>query len=425
MPRRAASGDAAGLYRAVWRWHFYAGLLVLPVLLWLAVTGALYLYKPEIERAVYAPWRHVAATGAVLPLATMTARVAHATGGTVAQVARPADAGDSWRMTVAMPDGARRTAFVDPHDGRVLGTTRQGGVMEVVKQLHSLVIVGPVGNAVIEVAAGWTIVLVATGFWLWWPRGRQPALALRGAPRQRLFWRDLHATTGVIAGAIVLFLAVTGMPWSGVWGAGLQSVVAGSGLGRPPAPVPLHGDHAALPWSMQHAAMPAGGMPRISADAALAVAQGRGIAAPWTMTLPARPGAPFAVSAAIVRAQDAHVVYVDAGSGAVLQDALARDFGAGARAIEWGIAVHQGQEYGEPNRLVMLAGCIAIALLAVSAAVMWWKRRPRGRIGAPPGRSGGGLVAIMAVAGVVFPLTGLTMLAAWAITAIAERRAPA
>ncbi|MEE7567672.1 biotin/lipoyl-binding protein, partial [Xanthomonas sp. Kuri4-3] len=27
-------------YRAVWRWHFYAGLLVLPLLAWLALTGA-------------------------------------------------------------------------------------------------------------------------------------------------------------------------------------------------------------------------------------------------------------------------------------------------------------------------------------------------------------------------------------------------
>jgi uncharacterized iron-regulated membrane protein len=28
------------LYRAVWRWHFYAGLFVIPFLLMLAVTGA-------------------------------------------------------------------------------------------------------------------------------------------------------------------------------------------------------------------------------------------------------------------------------------------------------------------------------------------------------------------------------------------------
>lgn len=39
-------------YQAAWRRHFYAGLPALPLLLWLSVTGAPYLYKPEIERLV-------------------------------------------------------------------------------------------------------------------------------------------------------------------------------------------------------------------------------------------------------------------------------------------------------------------------------------------------------------------------------------
>ena len=36
-------------YNAVWRWHFYAGLLVLPFLMLLALTGGLYLFKAEID----------------------------------------------------------------------------------------------------------------------------------------------------------------------------------------------------------------------------------------------------------------------------------------------------------------------------------------------------------------------------------------
>ena len=37
------------VYRAVWRWHFYAGLLVLPFLIWLAVTGGLFVFKDTID----------------------------------------------------------------------------------------------------------------------------------------------------------------------------------------------------------------------------------------------------------------------------------------------------------------------------------------------------------------------------------------
>jgi uncharacterized iron-regulated membrane protein len=46
---------------------------------------------------------------------------------------------------------------------------------------------------------------------------------------------------------------------------------------------------------------------------------------------------------------------------------------------------------------------------------MWWKRRPSGRIGVPPAprekRIYIGLWAIAAVFGVLFPLTGITILA--------------
>src|SRR5690606_23646823 len=43
----------SGAYRAVWRWHFYAGVLVMPFLMLLTLTGGLYLFKDEIDHAVY------------------------------------------------------------------------------------------------------------------------------------------------------------------------------------------------------------------------------------------------------------------------------------------------------------------------------------------------------------------------------------
>ncbi|MFZ7197366.1 PepSY domain-containing protein, partial [Bordetella avium] len=51
---------AADLYRAVWRWHFYAGMLVLPFMILLAATGMLYLFHDEIESVWYRDLRQVA-----------------------------------------------------------------------------------------------------------------------------------------------------------------------------------------------------------------------------------------------------------------------------------------------------------------------------------------------------------------------------
>ena len=45
------------LYRTIWRWHFYAGLFVIPFILMLSVTGAAYLFKPQLDRWQERAWR--------------------------------------------------------------------------------------------------------------------------------------------------------------------------------------------------------------------------------------------------------------------------------------------------------------------------------------------------------------------------------
>lgn len=413
--------EDGSLYRAVWRWHFYAGLVVLPFLLWLAVTGGLYLYKPEIEALVYRPWVGVTPQGETMPLDRLIGAVERQSGDKVAQVTLPAERDAAWRMTLLDEDGGggRRLAFVDPYAGRMLGTTGHGGIMATVRDLHSLAITGPIGNALIEIVAGWAILLVLTGLYLWWPRRGSPIVGLRGRKGGRLFWRDLHASTGLLAAAVILFLALTGMPWTGVAGEQLQGWVASQGLGRPKAPEAKEHDHgqmakASLPWSMQDADPPAGrGMGDIGPSRAAAIAAARHVPLPWTMTIPAHPGAPYLVSRGIVRAGDARVLYIEAATGRVLQDTAYAGFGAGARTIEWGIATHQGEEYGEPNRLLMLGGCIAIAVLSLTAPMLWWKRRRAGRLDAPPRvmdrRAARGMAAIMLALGLIFPLTGLSI----------------
>ncbi len=71
----STSTDITSFYRIVWRWHFYAGLIVMPVLLWLATTGALYLYKPEIERNWYGAWTQRSLPGEAASLDTIRRNV--------------------------------------------------------------------------------------------------------------------------------------------------------------------------------------------------------------------------------------------------------------------------------------------------------------------------------------------------------------
>src|SRR5690348_16295868 len=41
------------LYRIVWRWHFYAGMFIAPVAIVVSATGALWIFKDELEGALH------------------------------------------------------------------------------------------------------------------------------------------------------------------------------------------------------------------------------------------------------------------------------------------------------------------------------------------------------------------------------------
>jgi uncharacterized iron-regulated membrane protein len=447
----------SALYRRVWRWHFYAGLICLPFLVMLALTGGLYLFKDPIESWVYASLREVPATpGPVLDAQALVDKALAAQPGEALRFVAPAGPRSSAEVGVRSGEGVLVAVYLDPHDGRLLGTLRDDRrLMEVVRGLHSLTIVGPVANHGIEIVAGWAIVLVVSGVFLWWPRGRRGGIVtVRSRPAQRLWWRDVHAVTGVFAALAILFLAVTGMPWSAFWGQQFGRLATSWGLGTPPyvwgptpqSQVPLS-DLQAVPWSATHAPLPSSIASHHEGHAASALTAPQEAEAPAPsiglnralqrlaeLGLPAGtpvrlPAGPTGVYSAMYMADDVrqvHVVHLDRYSGAALADIRHKDYGALAKLTEWGISIHTGRQFGWFNQLVMLAGCLAIIALAVSSAVMWWKRRPRGRLAAPPRRAGdraaAGAIGVAVLLGLLYPLLGASMLAALLIDALVPAR---
>src|SRR3954462_1300887 len=86
----AATTDTISLYRAIWRWHFFAGLLVIPFMLNLAVTGSLYLFKDEINDTVFAYRNVVADTGTSMVPSTIVKAAEAAVPGSTASAYREA-----------------------------------------------------------------------------------------------------------------------------------------------------------------------------------------------------------------------------------------------------------------------------------------------------------------------------------------------
>ncbi|WAP70641.1 PepSY-associated TM helix domain-containing protein [Jiella pelagia] len=427
----AAARSATDLYRAVWRWHFYAGLLVLPFLISLAITGGLYLFRDELDAIIHADLKRVEIGEGAAPVApsTMVAAALEAVPGTAVKYTDPTDPGGSAEITVATADAGKTAVYVDPYDGRVLGTLPdRGTVMWTIRYLHSLKYFGTAARTLIEIAGGWAILLVATGLYLWWPRGRGGGVVtVRGAPRNRIFWRDTHAVTGLFVGGFIVFLAVTGMPWSGVWGGKVNEWANGSNFGYPAGvrtDVPMSNVKLAetgpTTWSLGQAQLPestapASAVPQpIGIDRAVAIANDLGLHHGYALALPSGETGVYTASVYPDDLSQQRVVHLDQYSGKPLLDMGYADYGPLGRALEWGINTHMGQEFGLTNQLVLLAACVAIVLLAVSAGVMWWKRRPKGSLGIPPlpgdTRAFRGVIAILAIGGIIYPLVGLSLL---------------
>lgn len=452
---------ATNLYRAVWRWHFYAGLLVLPFLIWLAVTGGLYVFKAEIDGYFHRELKFVAVSdGAVQPPSQLVAAALAAHPGTLRKYRGPAAPNDSAEVSVLTAQGEPLSVFVDPYRAQVLGALAdRSSVAWTIRKLHSLKYFGAVARGAIEIAAGWAILLVLTGIYLWWPRGkgRGGVVSVRGQPRQRLFWRDLHAVTGLFVGAALVFLAITGMPWSVVWGAKVNEWANGHNFGYPAGvrvAVPMSQQRlnvvAPTAWSLEQAQLPKSAHegheghdaheghhdapapavnasnPAISLDAAIPRFDKLGVAPGYTVNPPKGATGVYSASVYPNNLAQQRVVHLDQYTGQPLIDMSFADYGPLGRWLEWGINIHMGQEFGVPNQALLVVVCLGIVLLCVSAATMWWKRRPVGSLGVPPlptdRRVLYGLVALLALGGVAFPLVGASLLVMLVLDTLFSRR---
>lgn len=113
--------SASNLYRAIWRWHFYAGLLVLPFLLVLAVTGMIMLYGNSVE--TFLGPRHAIAPGGERASFAAQALAAQNTvpEGRVKMLV-VSSTPDSANRIVVTAKGKDHVVSVDPHGPEVIGT---------------------------------------------------------------------------------------------------------------------------------------------------------------------------------------------------------------------------------------------------------------------------------------------------------------
>ena len=132
-----AAVQGARWYNAVWRWHFYAGMLCMPFVLWLAATGTIYLWKPQIEAWLERPYDNLQPIGARAS-ADLQVRAAGGAlmGATLHKYQLPEAPGAATRVIMGR-NGEDFRVFVDPYRLRVLAIEREAErPMRFIADLH-------------------------------------------------------------------------------------------------------------------------------------------------------------------------------------------------------------------------------------------------------------------------------------------------
>lgn len=422
------------IYQSMWRWHFYAGIIFAPFLIILAFSGAVYLFKPQIEGSLYKDMLTVREVGTttLAPSEIIEKTTAAYPNITISSITLSDLPEASVIMSVNL-DGTPTTMYADPYTGSILGMLDSDKTFSAFfKKMHSeLIIGGTWGNRLVELAACWGMILLFTGLFLWLPRSKASIwgtiLPRFSKPDSRMFWRDLHAVPAFWLSILIIILIATGLPWSGVLGGQIDKLANSTNTNTPPyaysfgekpQSVTVAKDIAEdIPWAVENLPVPisaSSGYLPINIDYIVNIADRQHVLLPYTITVPQGETGVFTLSTSHIKPDNNATLHIDQYTGAVLTDVRYADYGIMAKAISLGIAFHEGKLFGWANQLLGLIACAGLILIAISSYIMWRKRKPEGKLGAPSQPKNKkvtfSLLILMLICGAIMPLVGISIL---------------
>lgn len=418
-------------YRAVWRWHFYAGLFCIPFVIILSISGGIYLFKTEIEDWTDAPYDRLELHGQP----ASAERQIHA-----ALAAVPDSSLNGYELPKSIHSAARVIVrqngqsirvYVHPESLEILYTLPENErFMRWIREIHGELMIGDNGSLLVELAASWTMIMIVTGLYLWWPRNARGFAGvlyprLRGG--SRMFWRDIHSVTGIWISTLTLFLILSGLPWSKSWGTYLKAVrrLTGTAVARQDwsNSSERSGADRSAGESGEHSGHSGSGRRRgegsptkdLSAvDRIVAIVTPLELAHPVVIAPPRGKSTHWTAKSMTANRPLRVNLAIDSDTGEIVSRDGFADRHFIDKVVAVGIAAHEGRLFGWPNQVLGLLTALGLNLLSVSGIILWWKRRDQGVLGAPKAvlspRIAYGLIILLVLFGLYFPLFGASLL---------------
>jgi uncharacterized iron-regulated membrane protein len=357
-PPPVPTKDAA-VRRLIFNIHLLLALTAGAFLTLLGITGSIIAFEQEWDGLLHPHLSYVSPRKRALSLGEISDAVSRRyIGEPIVAFLLPSSPGLS--AQVVLPSGI---VYVNQYTGEILGVrTRGQTLLGFTRALHVRLGAGDVGRDILKWSTVAMLFSLASGLCLWWPLKR---VRTRGGWRQRRFWFDLHNALGIFALFPLLVLALTG----GIIGfedlaARLINKLAGSTT-----------SNTSQTSTQQEPS--ADGTP-ITPDEAVAIALAEMPGAiPYRVQMP-RFGGLYRVSLRSPQDKimgDRNSVAVDPHNGKVIFSVKSGDSSVAQRILATNEAIHTGNIFGMPSKIIVSLTSVALSLQVFSGLVMWLRRK--------------------------------------------------
>lgn len=371
--------------------HLWLGLIIGPVVGVVCLTGAIVVFRYELNRVTTPGTAYVSPQARRLSVDTLVARF---------QTEYPEDrinqigwgeasAGNAWNVRSLSPEGHRIHTYVNQYTGDITGRDDYHDKwMQWFYDLHAYLLGGDIGEFINGFVGLTTLFLSVTGLVIWWPGTSHWLFGFTyawgvGWKRQNY---DLHKIIGFYSSVAVLIVAFTGMSYSfpGLFRWGAEAITG--------TRVTTGAPHAETTWSE----------PRVPLERFVQAAEA---AQPGAMAvqlgLPQKAGDPVMVRTK-ERSGDWHrvglsYVYFEPSDARIIRNARFSEASAATQAILFMTPLHFGRFGGRWNRVAFYGTMVLYVVIGLSPFVltitgflMYWNRsfvkkgrRARARAGFP------------------------------------------
>lgn len=234
--KQLSSTPATAKQRSPHLWtvlHRWAGLILTLFVALLGLTGAILVFRPEIDRALNADLFTVdSTTGELTTEEIMHAVASRYSDARVHEVMYATSPGESWRVLIGPRPGntAGRAleVFVNPGTGAIIGERvhvdalltpaplDRRSVMAYIRRIHFEWLLGETAYRVMGAITFVWLATTLVGLYIAWPKRGQwrRALAIKWSAGAVRGWFDAHRSIGLASSVILLPVMITGLWWN-------------------------------------------------------------------------------------------------------------------------------------------------------------------------------------------------------------------